>query len=110
MSNAHIHPAFAGMLDSFSSTPKPYIDPAKAGILADSIFAVVAAQREADLTSYRKMLKAHDWSFEFSDDNEAFMSGLAQRKQLKALANLLDKDRAIWNSVAPRSYQVKAVA
>lgn len=81
VSNAHIHPAFAGMLDSFSSMPN--------------------AQREADLGTYRAMLKAHDWLHELSDDHQVYSRGRDQRMQLIVLAEVLDKDRAIWNSVAP---------
>ena len=57
---------------------------------------------------YIKALNAHDWSFEWSDDDTVWRRGRQQRADLNAVRPLLDVDYAIWNAHCEHHYVVVA--
>ena len=59
------------------------------------------------LDRYRTMLREHDWSFEYSDDQRVWRLGRLAQQQLEFLQRELDADFAIWNSIAPEGYRRK---
>jgi hypothetical protein len=59
---------------------------------------------------YQAALKRHDWSYEYSDDGQAYRKGRDEREALSAAQPILDPDFSIWNSFAPSDYQRKLKA
>ncbi len=57
---------------------------------------------EERLAAYRKALAAHDWYFDYSDDQSAWRRGREQRAHLMAEARAIDPDYAIWKEYAPK--------
>ncbi len=76
-----VHPVFAGILDSIESTRTH----------------VSQAQRAA----YVRLLQAHDWSYDYSDDIAMYRRGRDQLAQLRIVQKEIDADFAIWNQHAP---------
>ena len=66
-----------------------------------------AAGAKQTLDRYRTMLREHDWSFEYSDDQRVWRLGRLAQQQLEFLQRELDADFAIWNSIAPEGYRRK---
>lgn len=58
---------------------------------------------------YRKMLKRHDWEFEFCDEGRKYRSGNAERRALDAAQPVIDADCAIWNEFAPADHKRQQV-
>ena len=62
--------------------------------------------KAAAIADYRHKLKQHDWSFEYSDDHSVWQRGWQELGELRQLQKQLDPDWAIWNSIAPKDYQM----
>jgi len=62
--------------------------------------AIVSAQ-QAELDAYSAALTKHDWWHEWSDDGTVYERGHKQQKLLEQTADRLDRDYAIWNTIAP---------
>lgn len=58
------------------------------------------------LDQYRKLLSAHDWEFEYSDDHSAWLSGSDSLKRLRSAQRTLDPLGTVWNEYAPRGHQI----
>lgn len=54
---------------------------------------------EPTLDDYKALLKAHDWLYEWSDDQRVWARGREQRVHLKRLQSHLDPDASVWNSL-----------
>lgn len=76
------------------------LHPLFANILATQAQAAVATSNTLALDEYRRLLKAHDWSFGFSEDYSVFRRGQAERMKLIELRAKLDPDGEIWNQFA----------
>lgn len=61
------------------------------------------------LDEYRARLKAHDWSYEMSDDHSVWQSGFNERSRLGLAQALLDPQYLIWNTLAPEQARIKPV-
>ena len=59
-----------------------------------------------DLEQYMRALKDHDWTFEWSEDQNIWRRGIEQRQQLRAAQRALDEDFVIWNSLCPVEYKL----
>lgn len=59
--------------------------------------------------NYRKLLKSHDWYYDYSDDHRVWKSGVAARDTLNGLRRQLDPEGTIWNEYAPDNYKVKPI-
>lgn len=59
--------------------------------------------------NYRKLLKGHDWYYEYSDDHSVWKRGSAARTHLNGLRKQIDPENTIWNEYAPESFQIKPV-
>lgn len=60
---------------------------------------------------YVSLLKRHDWSYQYSDDYNAYSAGRDEAAHLAAMkARLGDKDGAIWNVHAPDGYRIGSAA
>lgn len=71
-----------------------------ANILATQAQAAVATNNALALDEYRRLLKAHDWDFGFSEDYSVVRRGQAERMKLIELRAKLDPDGEIWNQFA----------
>lgn len=60
----------------------------------------LAGEHNAELEDYIKLLKAHDWTFEFSDDQTVWRQGRQERATLEALQRQLDPAKIIWDQHA----------
>ncbi len=58
-----------------------------------------------DLWKYAKLLKEHDWTYAFSDDQRVWRKGEAERKVLEDMQKVLDNNFAIWNMKCPPEYK-----
>lgn len=65
-----------------------------------------ALQRDA----YLRLLKAHDWSHEFSDDHRRWTKGREERAQLRLMQSTLDADGSLWNRFAPDDQRIRVAA
>jgi hypothetical protein len=74
--NGHVHPIFASMLDTFC---RP------------------AALQDIKREAYERMLRAHEWSFEFSDDASVYARGREQLAELRLVQREIDPDFSTWN-------------
>jgi hypothetical protein len=59
-----------------------------------------------DEVEYREMLEAHDWFFQFSDDATVYRKGLSAESDLREAQKHIDPDYTIWNTYAPKEYQI----
>jgi len=59
----------------------------------------------AVLKSYIDNLKHHDWSYNFSDDHQAWMSGSQSLSKLKEAQPIVDPNFEIWNTIAPDQFK-----
>lgn len=57
------------------------------------------------LAAYRELLAAHDWLFEFSDDQRVWERGRLQRRDLNLMRAELDEQSAVWNALAPEGFK-----
>jgi len=60
---------------------------------------------EAQLAEYRALLKAHDWTFEYSEDQTVWRRGGTELARLRELQKRLDPKYEVWNEVAPRDFR-----
>jgi len=58
------------------------------------------------LDQYITALKNQDWFYEFSDDYEAWKTGLDAMHQLRTAQRLLDPQGLIWNEHAPKECRI----
>jgi hypothetical protein len=75
--------------------------------MPDQIPSAPSADGAQTLDRYRTMLREHDWSFEYSDDQRVWRLGRLAQEQLEFLQRELDPDFTIWNSIAPEGYRRK---
>ena len=85
--NAHLHPVFAGIVNSFASANDDLND--------------------IKVRAYVKALKAHDWEYEHSDDQHVWKVGREQRAQLRLAQREIDPNGAVWNLYAPAEHQIR---
>lgn len=55
---------------------------------------------------YIAELKAHDWSYEYSDDHTVWQRGHNAHSRLTRTQREIDPDFRIWNEHAPTLYRV----
>jgi len=60
---------------------------------------------EAQLAEYRALLQAHDWTFEYSEDQTVWRRGSAELARLRELQKKLDPKYEVWNEVAPQDFR-----
>jgi len=53
------------------------------------------------MADYEKMLKSHDWTYDYSDDHRVWQRGNEQAKAIRRMADILDPDRKIYNKYSP---------
>lgn len=82
-----LHPVFAGLLQAFS--PRGQAD-----------------LRDIQRVTYERLLAAHDWWFEFSDDHQKYEAGKLSLAQLRMVRREVDRDGSIWNAIAPADHKV----
>lgn len=66
-----------------------------------------AAEQAADLTRYERLLDAHDWFYEFSEDPQAVRVGRAERALLREMQATLDPDHVVWDQHAPALFMYR---
>jgi hypothetical protein len=59
----------------------------------------------AYVKQYIQNLKNHDWSYNFSDDHQAYMSGSQSLGKLKEAQPMVDPNFEIWNTIAPDQFK-----
>lgn len=55
---------------------------------------------------YKAALEKCDWFYEYSDDNRWYERGRDAMKALREAQRRLDPQGILWNSFAPRDYQI----
>lgn len=55
---------------------------------------------------YRKLLSAHDWYYNYSDDYSVWAKGKAHAEKFWALQPHIDPDFTIYNEHAPKDMQI----
>ena len=65
------------------------------------------AMGEKGIQDYVRKLKAHDWSYDYSDDQRVWDKGSSERKEIRRLQQILDPDFDIYNQYAPQGFKVK---
>lgn len=53
------------------------------------------------MEEYLKLLKTHDWQFEYSSDQNTWRRGLDERRRMWVLQAQVDPDGILWNTYAP---------
>lgn len=56
---------------------------------------------------YRKLLRSHDWYYDYSDDHRVWKRGVEERDTLNGMRRQIDPEGTIWNEIAPDNYKVK---
>ena len=56
---------------------------------------------ETKMALYRRLLKQHDWTYDFSEDPKIYTRGREQRNTLSLLRLQLDPNADIWDEYAP---------
>ncbi|HEX2753296.1 MAG TPA: hypothetical protein VHP34_09415 [Alphaproteobacteria bacterium] len=59
--------------------------------------------------NYRKLLRAHDWYYDYSDDHSVWKRGVAARDTLNGIRRAIDPEGTIWNELAPDMFKVKPI-
>lgn len=59
------------------------------------------------IEEYKRLLRIHDWQYDYADDHSVWTRGKNEREKLVRLANDLDPDFSIWNSIAPEEFHRK---
>ena len=53
------------------------------------------------LQQYIDMLKSHDWTYDYSDDHNAWTKGHEERNAIRSMAKTIDPDLEIYNKYDP---------
>ena len=53
------------------------------------------------MDDYVAKLKAHDWTYQYSDDHRAYTKGSQESNEIRRLGDILDPDRKIYNKYNP---------
>lgn len=53
--------------------------------------------RDTAIEAYKELLSKHDKYYAYSDDGSVYRKGKAEYEQLKAIQQLIDIDKVIWN-------------
>ena len=54
-----------------------------------------------EIEEYKRLLKAHDWYYSYSDDHRVYVRGEEQYAKLRELMSKLDPDGKIWKQYSP---------
>lgn len=88
LSNSHLHPTFAAILNA-----------ARNRASEDA--------RQAQVAAYEKALQDHDWQHEFSDDHSVYQRGHNALSTLRMLRRELDPSGDLWNKHAPAGHRLQ---
>jgi hypothetical protein len=61
-----------------------------------------------EVADYIRLLQAHDWSFDFSDDHRVWQAGCRELDALRLLQQRVDPTFALWNDHCPPNYRRSA--
>jgi len=61
--------------------------------------------QESLMRDYIRLLRSHDWTFEFSDDQQVWRRGSHERKELEFIQPQIDPDFTVWNKYAPKEFR-----
>jgi hypothetical protein len=56
---------------------------------------------EPIMQEYIQLLKAHDWTYQYSDDGSAYRAGKKMSQAIQKLADTVDPDRNIYWEYSP---------
>lgn len=57
--------------------------------------------------NYIKLLKSHDWYYDYSDDHSVWRRGSEAHSRLRGLQKSIDPTGEIWNEHAPTDFKMK---
>lgn len=63
------------------------------------------SEEYTELVQYLRLLQAHDWTFEHSDDQSVWHRGVAELDLLRGMQRRLDPDLSIWNVNCPPDFR-----
>ena len=61
------------------------------------------------MNEYIKLLQAHDWYYNYSDDFNVWQKGRKERDQLISFKAELDPHGVVWNQYAPDQFHYKGL-
>lgn len=64
-------------------------------------------QADEEMSKYIHALQAHDWTFEYSEDQQVWARGRASLAALQSMRATLDPSGRVWNQHAPSDFRVK---
>lgn len=74
-------------------------------VFAEALQPFVDAHKTIRMSTYETALKAHDWTFQYSDDQRVWCRGVLQLRWLECEAREIDAEFAVWNRIAPTDFQ-----
>jgi len=60
-----------------------------------------------EMEEYIKMLKSHDWTYDYSDDHSVWKRGSAEAAEIRRLGDKVDPDRELYKKYSPFHDDVK---
>jgi len=60
-----------------------------------------AMKHPEEMEEYVKLLKGHDWTYDYSDDHSVWRRGADAHKKLRQMADKLDPEHEVWNKYDP---------
>lgn len=82
-----MHPVFAPILSAIQEAPSVVL--------------------QAQMDTYVRLLREHDWSYAWSDDGRTVRKGSAERAGLIALQRDIDPKWEVWNHHCPDDQRVE---
>jgi hypothetical protein len=79
-----------------------------AAVLSPSFASAPTNEAEQKRQQYIAALRAHDWTYEFSDEHAVWQRGFNERSRLTRFQREIDPLFAIWNTHAPEDYRTRA--
>ena len=59
-----------------------------------------------EMERYARLLKKHDWFYEYSDDHRVWQNGREERTVLNSLREQFDPQATLWNTFAPHECKI----
>jgi len=60
-----------------------------------------AIKHPEEMEEYVKLLKSHDWTYDYSDDHSVWRRGADAHKKLRQMSDKLDPEHEVWNKYDP---------
>ena len=68
---------------------------------ANKAATMYAMKHPEEMEEYVKLLKGHDWYYDYSDDHRVWTKGADAHKKLRDMADKLDPEHKVWDKYSP---------